>query len=379
MMELYGVKIGRMSMMCRTMVFTYTLALAAMAGLVGANAFMPQSWRAQFNLGVIHEFVAQAQPGPADFADVVEAVKPAVIGVRTKVIAERNSQLVSKAQLDQFPRRGRPEHEPDIPSTSKRLTSQEGSGFFLSADGYAVTNSSVVEGSDTAEIQTDDNRIYRAKVVGTDPASNLALLKVDGRDDFPHVQLADKAPRVGDWVLAVGNPFGLGNTVTAGIVSARERNMTSGTYQDLIQMDASVNPGDAGGPSFDLNGNVIGVNAMIFSPSGGSIGIAFAIPADTVKTVIPQLKEKGSVTRGWLGIQFQPVTPDIAESLGLKEARGVVVVDAEPDGPAGKAGIASTDVITSINDESVKDGRDLAKKISQVKQEIEDLYREYGD
>ncbi|HLQ90029.1 MAG TPA: trypsin-like peptidase domain-containing protein, partial [Xanthobacteraceae bacterium] len=362
MMELYGVKIGRMSMMCRTMVFTYTLALAAMAGLVGANAFMPQSWRAQFNLGVIHEFVAQAQPGPADFADVVQAVKPAVIGVRTKVIAERKHQLVSKAQLDQFPRRGRPEHEPDIPNIGKRLTGQEGSGFFLSADGYAVTNSSVVEGSDTAEIQTDDSRIYRAKVVGTDPASNLALLKVDGRDDFPYVQLADKAPRVGDWVLAVGNPFGLGNTVTAGIVSARERNMTSGTYQDLIQMDASVNPGDAGGPSFDLNGNVIGVNAMIFSPSGGSIGIAFAIPADTVKTVVPQLKDKGSVARGWMGVQIMPVTPDIADRLRLEKALGAIIGELEPDGPAAKAGIASGDIITSVNGEPIKDAHDLVKR-----------------
>jgi serine protease Do len=363
MMELYGVKTGRMSMMCRTVVFTYTLVLAAMAGLVGANAFMPQSWRAQFNAAVIHEFVAQAQPGPADFADVVQAVKPAVIGVRTKVIAERKHQLVSKAQLDQFPRRGRPEHEPDIPNIGKRLTGQEGSGFFLSADGYAVTNSSVVEGSDTAEIQTDDSRIYRAKVVGTDPASNLALLKVDGRDDFPYVQLADKAPRVGDWVLAVGNPFGLGNTVTAGIVSARERNMTSGTYQDLIQMDASVNPGDAGGPSFDLNGNVIGVNAMIFSPSGGSIGIAFAIPADTVKTVVPQLKDKGSVARGWMGVQIMPVTPDIADRLRLEKALGAIIGELEPDGPAAKAGIASGDIITSVNGEPIKDAHDLVKRI----------------
>ena len=229
-----------------------------------------------------------------------------------------------------------------------------------------MTNSHVVEGNQTVEVHTDDQKTYPARVVGADTVSDIALLKVDGRDDFAFVTLADKPPRVGDWILAVGNPFGLGGSVTAGIVSARERNLGMTSYDDLIQIDAPVNQGASGGPTFDVHGHVIGINTMILSPSGGSIGIAFAIPAETVKAVIPQLKEKGSVTRGWLGIQFQPVTPDIAESLGLREARGVVVVDSQPDGPAGKAGITSTDVITSINDEAVKDSRDLAKKINRI-------------
>jgi len=214
-------------------------------------------------------------------------------------------------------------------------------------------------------------------VVAADPATDLALLKVDGRDDFAHVKFADRAPRVGDRIFAVGNPFGLDGTVTAGIVSARERTIgsndrsfgpndrSSGSniYENLIQIDAAINKGSSGGPSFDMEGNVIGVNTMIFSPTGGSIGIGFAVPAETVKTVIAQLMEKGSVTRGWLGVQFQPLTPAIADVLGLKEARGVLVAEPLLDSPARKAGIAAGDVITSINGEAVKDNGDLSKKM----------------
>src|SRR5204863_5768258 len=160
------------------------------------------------------------------------------------------------------------------------------------------------------EIQTDDNKTYTAKVVGTDPKTDLALLKVDG-DNFPYVKLGDKPPRIGDWVIAVGNPFELGGPVTAGIVSARGRDIGAGSFDDFIQIDAPVNKGNSGGPTFDVQGEVIGVNAAIFSPSGGFIGIAFAIPADTVKIVVQQLKERGTVTRGWLGVQIQSVTPEI--------------------------------------------------------------------
>ena len=158
-------------------------------------------------------------------------------------------------------------------------------------------------------------------MIGTDPRTDLALIKVDGRSDFPYVKLADKAPRIGDWVLAVGNPFGLGGTVTAGIVSARGRDIGAGPYDDFIQIDAPVNKGNSGGPTFDVDGNVIGVNTAIFSPSGGSVGIAFAIPAATVKTVVAQLKDNGKVSRGWIGVQIQPVTADIADSLGLKASK----------------------------------------------------------
>jgi serine protease Do len=226
-----------------------------------------------------------------------------------------------------------------------------------------VTNNHVVERGQTVEIKTDDGKTYSAKVIGTDPRTDIALLKAEGRGNFPYVPFAEKAPRIGDWVLAVGNPFGLGGTVTAGIVSANGRDIGAGPYDDFIQIDAPVNKGNSGGPTFDVEGNVIGVNTAIYSPSGGSVGIAFAIPADTVKTVVAQLKDKGSVTRGWIGVQIQPVTSEIADSLGLKGETGALVADPQANGPAAKAGIESGDVITSVNGAPVKDARDLAKKI----------------
>ena len=202
-----------------------------------------------------------------------------------------------------------------------------------------MTNNHVVQNAENVQVTTDDGKTYTAKVIGTDPRTDLALIKIDG-NDFPYVKLSDTTPRVGDWVLAVGNPFGLGGTVTAGIVSARGRDIGAGPYDDFIQIDAPVNKGNSGGPTFDVDGNVIGVNTAIFSPSGGSVGIAFAIPADTVKSVIAQLRDKGSVTRGWIGVQIQSVTPDIADSMGLKQASGALVSEPQKDSPAAKAGIA---------------------------------------
>jgi serine protease Do len=189
---------------------------------------------------------------------------------------------------------------------------------------------------------------------------------VDGRGDFPFVQLADTKPRIGDWVVAVGNPFGFGGTVTAGIVSARDRDIGSGPYDDYIQIDAPVNRGNSGGPTFDMEGNVVGVNTAIFSPSGGSVGIAFDIPAETVKTVVAQLKDKGFVSRGWIGVQIQPVTSEIAETLGLKGTEGALVAEPQADSPAVKAGIVSGDVITAVNGHAVKDAHDLAKQIGSI-------------
>jgi serine protease Do len=307
--------------------------------------------------------VAPANSGPAGFADIVDVVRPAVVGVQSKVADEGRS--VAQSSVDPF-RRG-PQRVPELPRPhggERKLTSQ-GSGFFISADGYAVTNNHVIEGSRTVEIQTADQQTHTARVVGTDPLSDLALLKVDGHDDFTYVKLADELPRVGDWVLAIGNPFGLGGTVTAGIISARERTIgPTSTYENLIQIDAPINKGDSGGPALDLNGRVIGVNTMIFSPSGGSIGIAFAIPAETVRNVVPQLKEKGSVTRGWVGVQIQPVTPQIADALGMAQAQGALVAEAQGDGPAAKAGVAAGDVIISVNDAAIKDPSALSKTIS---------------
>src|SRR6202044_84245 len=231
--------------------------------------------------------------------------------------------------------------------------------------GYAVTNNHVVERAETVTATADDGKTYTAKVIGTDSRSDLALIKVDGAN-FPFVKLADQSPRIGDWVIAVGNPFGLGGTVTAGIVSARGRDIGAGPYDDFIQIDAAGNKGNSGGPTFDVDGDVIGVNTAIFSPSGGSVGIAFDIPADTVKQVVAQLRDKGTVTRGWIGVQIQTVTPDIADSMGLKQATGALVSEPQKDSPAAKAGIARGAIITSDNAEPVKDARDLARKIGTM-------------
>ena len=317
--------------------------------------------------------------GPVGFADVVQKVKPAVFSVRVKLKGESpsvssNDNGGKENQLP-FPK-GSPFERffrdfgfPNLPNGRglQRFTLAQGSGFFISPDGYGVTNDHVVDTAQSVEIATDDGKTYTAKVVGTDAKTDVALIKVNGRGDFPYVNFADSEPRVGDWVLAVGNPYGLGGTVTAGIVSARGRDIGSSPYDDFLQIDAPVNKGNSGGPTFDENGNVVGVTTAIYSPSGGSIGIGFAIPAETVKSVVAQLKESGSVTRGWIGVQIQTVTKDIADSLGLKKAEGALVTEPQADGPAAKAGILSGDLIQTVNDQEVKGSRDLAKKIAAIK------------
>ena len=315
-------------------------------------------------------FVQTAQ-GPVGFADIVDKVKPAVISVYVRLdVSPRmtDDQPSSSVQEtpDSFLRRFVPDHaDPNNASPGAAVTSLA-SGFFISADGYAVTNNHVVQNAEKVQVFTDDGKAYAAKVVGTDPRTDLALIKVDGRADFPTVKFADDEPRVGDWVLAIGNPFGLGGTVTAGIVSARGRDIGEGPYEDFIQIDAPVNQGNSGGPSFNTRGNVIGVNTAIVTPSGGSVGLAFAIPAETVKAVIIQLKDKGSVTRGFIGVQIQDVTADIADAIGLKPASGVLVAEPQANGPAAKAGIEAGDVITAINGNEVNNTREFAKSISNM-------------
>ncbi len=313
---------------------------------------------------------------PVGFADIVERVKPSVISVKVKInekVAKddssnnEDSPFQPGSPMERFFRRfGGPDGLPPglrgMPHGRGAVTGQ-GSGFFISADGYAVTNNHVVDGADKVEVTTDDGKTYTAKVIGTDARTDLALIKVEGGSNFPFAKLSDGQPRIGDWVLAVGNPFGLGGTVTAGIVSARGRDIGNGPYDDFIQIDAPVNKGNSGGPAFNTEGEVMGVNTAIYSPSGGSVGIAFSIPASTVKNVIAQLKDKGSVSRGWIGVQIQPVTPDIADSLGLKKAEGALVAEPQANGPAAKAGIESGDVITAVNGETVKDARELARTI----------------
>ena len=349
----------------RVLVLACVIGLAAAAGAIAARAVV--SYERHATLQAPDRLSGRASSAPASFADVVDIVKPAVIGVQTRLGRDTDDRNAPESPGDRSLRPfGAPQAPPPRARRPGRIVTAQGSGFFISADGYAVTNNHVVEGSTMAEIETDDHKTYTAKVVGTDPTSDLALLKVDGRNDFPHVQLADRMPRVGDWVLAVGNPFGLGGTVTAGVVSARERNIGGIASDNFVQIDASINKGDSGGPTFDLDGKVIGVNTMIFSPSGGSIGIAFAIPADTVRMVVSQLKTKGSVTRGWLGVQIQSMTPEIADALGLQQAQGALVADLAVDGPAAEAGITSGDVIASLNGTPIANASELSRRISAI-------------
>jgi serine protease Do len=318
---------------------------------------------------------------PTGFADIVERVKPSVISVRVNIgeklakddsankSDDNDSPFQPGSPMERFFKRfGGPDGMPPGLRGGPRgggrgQVTGQGSGFFISPDGYAVTNNHVVDGADKVEVTADDGKIYKAKVIGTDARTDVALIKVEGGSNFPFAKLSDSKPRIGDWVLAVGNPFGLGGTVTAGIVSASGRDIGNGPYDDFIQIDAPVNKGNSGGPAFDTSGEVMGVNTAIYSPSGGSVGIAFAIPASTVKTVIAQLKDKGTVSRGWIGVQIQPVTADIADSLGLKKAEGALVAEPQANGPAAKAGIESGDVITAVNGETVKDARELARTI----------------
>jgi serine protease Do len=309
------------------------------------------------------------------FADVVERVKPAVVSVRVKakVVASADEEggpagiegLPPGHPLERFFRRfGEEGMGPRGPQQQPRLQLSQGSGFFISQDGYVVTNNHVVANAAEVQLVTDSGKTLSAKVIGTDPRTDLALLKVNESGNYPFVQLASGKPRIGEWVLAVGNPFGLGGTVTAGIVSAQGRDIGSGPYDDFLQIDAAVNRGNSGGPTFNQKGEVIGVNTAIYSPSGGNVGIAFAIPAATVQSVVEQLKEHGSVARGFIGVQIQPVTAEVADAIGLKDAKGALIAEAQANGPAAKAGLKRGDTIIAVNGEKVADARDLSKKIA---------------
>ncbi len=350
------------------------MLLASVAGLAialvaagPASAFSFPSWSSA-------QAVA-ASTAPAGFADLVTKVKPAVISVRVRIeqsvntsmgSSEGNSPYSPSSPMEKFFQQFGFQNLPNGIPQGKEIITGEGSGFFISPDGYAVTNNHVVDHAKSVQIKTEDSATYNATVVGTDPKTDLALIKVDADKTFPYVKFAKHEPRIGDWVVAVGNPFGLGGTVTAGIVSARGRDIGSGPYDDYIQIDAPINKGNSGGPAFNVNGSVIGVNTAIFSPSGGSVGIGFDIPADTAKMIVAQLKEHGYVNRAWLGVQIQPVTADIANSLGMKKAEGALVDQPQPASPAAKAGIKTGDVITAVNGKPVKDTRDLAQKIGMM-------------
>ena len=283
------------------------------------------------------------------FADVVDKVKPSVVAVKVRMDGSDDESGLSgrdrsrsedlPPQLREFFRRFGENEQPQQPRRGGRGTAL-GSGFFVSADGYVVTNNHVVEHARSIQVTTDDGRTLDAKLIGTDPKSDLAVLKVTEGGEHPYVKLAATMPRVGDWVVAIGNPFGLGGTVTSGIVSARGRDIGAGPYDDFLQIDAPINRGNSGGPTFNLRGEVVGVNTAIASPSGGSVGLAFAIPASTVQSVVQQLETSGKVARGYLGVQIQPVTRDLAEGLGIDGEKGALVSSTQPDTPAATAGPA---------------------------------------
>ena len=322
---------------------------------------------------------AQTPLGAASlsFADIAQKVTPAVVSISVKGDSEVSENDLNIPGLPDLPEdsplydffkqfekrfgkgqlngKGHPAHP--------HLTMAQGSGFFISPDGYLVTNNHVVEDAEDISVTLENGDKFPATVVGADARTDIALLKVRASQQFPYVKFSEKDPRVGDWVLAVGNPFGLGGTVTRGIISAHHRDIGSGPY-DYLQIDAAVNRGNSGGPSFNLDGEVVGMNTAIFSPSGGSVGIAFAIPAALVKEVVGQLQEHGTVDRGWLGVVIQNVTDEIADSIGLSEAKGAMVTQVAEDGPAAKQDIKAGDVIVAVNGDKIDDSRDLARKIA---------------
>jgi serine protease Do len=327
--------------------------------------------------------VALSQPGEViapieaidptkGFSTLAEHVMPAVVSVEV-----RFQQTASDGDQQGMPQQFRdffeqfPQFRDRLPDgfherMPQRRSMAQGSGFVISADGYVVTNNHVVNDADQVKLTFQNGEEYEAKVIGTDSKTDLALLKIDSSKTFPYVNFSSTEAKVGDWVMAVGNPFGLGGTVTAGIVSARGRDIGSGPYDDYLQIDASINKGNSGGPAFNLQGEVVGVNTAIFSPSGGSVGIGFAIPASIVTTVVEDLKGDGKVVRGWLGVQIQPVTEDLAESMGLKDDKGAIVADVTADSPALKAGLKQGDVILKADGKEIDDARDLSKTVAAL-------------
>jgi serine protease Do len=360
-------------------------AATVVSGLAAWHLATPA--RAEMNAGATAGATIQTPMGraPLSFADLIDRVKPSVVSV--SVVNDGGAAKVAekggKGKGPGFSIPDLPEDHPlhdffkNLPKEfgqgeggRQRPVQGQGSGFVISADGYVVTNNHVIDGASKIQIQFDDNgpgggTKYDAKLIGTDQRTDIALLKIQSDKTFPFVKLAEKEARVGDWALAVGNPFGLGGTVTAGIVSALARDIGSGPY-DYLQIDAAVNRGNSGGPTFNIDGDVLGVNTAIFSPSGGNVGIAFAVPAKTVAEVVKQLKAGGSVSRGWLGVKIQNIDEDTAASLGLNEPKGALVNEVTPNGPAASAGLKTQDAILQVNADKIADSRDLARKIAEL-------------
>ncbi|MCC7273887.1 MAG: DegQ family serine endoprotease [Alphaproteobacteria bacterium] len=320
---------------------------------------------------------ASARAAPESFADLAAKLLPSVVNVSTSQQVKPGSQSQSERrrlpEMPQFPP-GSPFEEffreffdRNRPDSSPRRTTSLGSGFIVDASGLVVTNNHVVADADEVTVILHDDTSLKAEIVGRDAKTDLALLRVKSSKPLPALKWGDSdTARVGDWVLAIGNPFGLGGSVTAGILSARQRDINSGPYDDFIQTDASINRGNSGGPLFNMAGEVIGVNTAIFSPSGGSIGIGFAIPSALAKPVIQQIKDYGRTRRGWLGVRIQGVTDEIAESLGLGRARGALVASTSDKGPAAEAGILAGDVVLTFDGRDITDMRRLPRVVAET-------------
>lgn len=317
-----------------------------------------------FGLSLAPTQQADAFGAPESFAELADQISPSVVNITTSALiaapADGRPMVPEGSPFeDFFDDFGAPG------GNGMQRSDALGSGFVISEDGYIVTNNHVIEGADEITIEFFSGKQLKAKLVGTDPKTDIALLKVDAEEPLPFVTFGDSdLMRVGDWVMAMGNPLGQGFSVSAGIVSARGREL-SGSYDDFIQTDAAINRGNSGGPLFNMDGQVIGVNTSILSPNGGSIGIGFSMSSNVVAKVVDQLKEFGETRRGWLGVRIQDVTPDVAEAMGLAEASGALVTDV-PEGPARDAGIVAGDVITRFHDQPVSDAGDLTRRVADA-------------
>jgi serine protease Do len=313
----------------------------------------------------------------AGFADLVAKVRPAVVQITT---TERVGEVASRESPDE----GMPDFQNEAPfgdmfrqffgamphfqqPENSAPSHALGSGFVIDPAGYVVTNNHVIDGATRIEVTLSDGGQYPAKIVGRDPKTDLALLKINAAKALPYVAWGDSGnERAGDWVIAMGNPYGLGGTATAGIVSAHDRDINSGAYDDYLQIDAPINPGNSGGPLFDQSGRVIGIDTAIYSPSGGSVGIGFAIPSNLARHIVAQLRERGKVERGWLGVQMQEMTPALAKAVGLPRDEGVIVDSVQPNSPAAGAKLQQGDVITGFNGMEIKAPRDLAVEVANT-------------
>jgi serine protease Do len=306
---------------------------------------------------------------PQSFSDLAEKSSPAVVNIRTVKIVKRSGEKGhpfgedpfgrDNPMKDFFDRFFGPEQHPDFKQRSL------GSGFIIDSNGYVVTNNHVVEGADKIKVFLKNEKEYDARIIGRDANTDIALIKIMSDDDFPVIQLGDSdALKVGQWVVAIGNPFGLEHTVTAGIVSAKGRVIGSGPYDDYIQTDASINPGNSGGPLLNMQGEVVGINTIIIA---GGTGIGFAIPINLAKEIVAQLKDSGEVTRGWLGVSIQDLPKDLADYFGIEDRQGVLIADVVPGDPADQAGVRARDIVLEINGEKVKDSKALLKKVAKLK------------